>query len=116
MTAGPNTFIGRMVETAGGINLFADATTRYPRPSEEEILARDPEVILLPVGAMTAKQGTDAERRDRVAARPGWAGLAAVRDRRIAFLPEDQMSRPGLRLADGLEALAAALEPRPAAK
>ncbi len=111
MTAGPQTFIGRMIELAGGVNVFGDVTARYPRPSEEELLARAPEVILTAIGAMSAGDGGEAARRDRIAARPGWGQIPAIRDRRIAFLVEDEVLRPGPRLADGLEAVAAALEP-----
>ncbi len=112
MTAGPQTFIGRMIETAGGINVFDDTTMRYPRPSEEEILARAPEIIMTAVGAMSAGRGDEAARRGRIAGRPGWSQIPAVRDQRIELLVEDQVLRPGPRLADGLEAVANALEPR----
>ena len=54
MTAGPGTFIGQMIEAAGGTNVFGDVTARFPRPSEEEILARAPEVILSTYGDMNA--------------------------------------------------------------
>ena len=40
----------------------------------------------------------------------GAAQIPAARDRRITFLDEDEVSRPGPRLAAGLEAMAAALE------
>ena len=110
MSAGPQTFIGKMVETAGGTNIFGDVTARYPRPSEEEILARDPQVILGGVGPMNAGTGDDAAHRARIAHRPGWSQISAARDGRIHFLVEDQILRPSLRLVDGLEAVARALE------
>ncbi len=112
MTAGPRTFIGRLIETAGGANIFGDVRTNYPRPSEEEILARAPDVILTASGAMNAAQGDAAAHRARIAYRPGWSQMPAVRTGRIRFLVEDQVLRPGPRLADGLEAMAAALEAR----
>lgn len=115
MTAGPGTFIGKLIDAAGGANVFADVTARYPRPSEEEILARAPDVILTTRGAMNAGPPDDDARRARLAARPGWSRVPAARDRRITFLEEDEVSRPGPRLADGLEAMANALEPKPAA-
>ena len=111
MTAGPATFIGQMIETAGGINVFGDVSARYPRPSEEEILSRKPDIILSAYGAMTAGQRDDEARRARLRARPGWAGIPAIRDGRIAFLQEDRITRPGPRLVEGLEEMAEALEP-----
>jgi len=112
MTAGPKTFIGQMIETAGGINIFGDLTTRYPKPSEEEILARAPEVLLIAMGTMNPGSRDEVARRARVRSRAAWGQIPAVRDNRITFLEADQMLRPGPRLADGLEALATALEPR----
>jgi iron complex transport system substrate-binding protein len=112
MTAGPSTFIGQMIVQAGGTNVFGDVTTRYPRPSEEEILARAPEVILVAYGAMTADQKNNDARREDIRSRSGWSGIPAIRDGRIFFLQEDRISRPGPRLVEGLEAMADALEPK----
>jgi iron complex transport system substrate-binding protein len=110
MTAGPGTFIGQMIEAAGGLNVFGDVTTRFPRPSEEEILARAPDVILLTYGAMnTGSQDNDARRR-AIRARAGWDRIPAIRENRIAFIQEDLVSRPGPRLVDGLEAAAEILQ------
>ena len=110
MTAGPGTFIGQMIESAGGSNVFGDVTTRFPRPSEEEILARAPEVILSTYGDMNAGGPNDEARRKRIRSRAGWAQIPAVRDNRIAFLDEDLLTRPGPRLVDGLEAVAKVLD------
>ena len=117
MTAGPGTFIGQMIEAAGGSNVFGDVTTRFPRPSEEEILARAPEVILGTYGDMNAGGRDDEARRKRIRSRAGWARIPAVRDNRIAFLNEDLVTRPGPRLVEGLEAVAEVLDadaPKPA--
>ncbi len=110
MTAGPGTFIGQMIEAAGGSNIFGDVTTRYPRPSEEEILARAPEVILGTYGDMNSGSADDEARRKRIRSRTGWAQIPAVRDNRIAFVDEDLITRPGPRLVEGLEAVAEVLD------
>jgi iron complex transport system substrate-binding protein len=117
MTAGPGTFIGQMIEAAGGSNVFGDVTTRFPRPSEEEVLTRAPEIILSTYGDMNAGRPDNEARRKRIRSRAGWAQIPAVRDNRIAFLNEDLVTRPGPRLVEGLEAVAEALEadvPKPA--
>ena len=110
MTAGPGTFIGQMIEAAGGINVFADVSVRFPRPSEEEILARAPEVIIETYGNMNERARDDDAGRARIRARAGWGRIPAVRDNRIAFVQEDLVNRPGPRLVDGLEAVAEILE------
>ncbi len=110
MTAGPGTFIGQMIEAAGGSNVFRDVTTRFPRPSEEEILERAPEVILSTYGDMNPGGPDDEGRRKRIRSRAGWAKIPAVRENRIAFLNEDLINRPGPRLVEGLEAVAEILD------
>jgi iron complex transport system substrate-binding protein len=104
-TAGPETFIGQLIDLAGATNSFADASEDYPQVSAEAVFARDPQVILGP-NSQSMKLTLDA-----VGQRPGWADVRAVRDERIYLLDGDIVSRPGPRLADALEALAAALYP-----
>ena len=73
--------------------------------SLEQLIAADPEVILL---------GDDADYTTAadVAARPGWSGIAAVRTGKVIPIPEYVLiTRPGPRLADGLRALIRALHP-----
>jgi len=112
MTVGPGTFLGRMIEAAGGDNVFGDVSARYPTPSEEEVLVRAPEVILATFGLMGGGGGrTDEEGRKRLLNRPGWGGVPAVRDGRIHALDENLTTRVGPRLVDGLEAMERALAP-----
>lgn len=105
MTAGSSTFIGRMIAMAGGINIFADLTKSYPQVSVEEVLRRNPAVILGPA----SRGGSLAS--ERALQRPGWRHLAAVKTRRVYFLDDDLISRPGPRLAEALEVIATALYP-----
>jgi iron complex transport system substrate-binding protein len=99
-----------MIEVAGGANVFNDVTARFPRPSEEEVLARAPDVILTSYGAMNVGGPDDEARRQSFRSRAGWGQVPAVRDNRIAFLDENQITRAGPRLVEGLEAVAAILE------
>jgi iron complex transport system substrate-binding protein len=48
---------------------------------------------------------------EQVAARPGWAEIAAVKNGRIHLVDGDIVSRAGPRLVDAVEALARALYP-----
>lgn len=105
MTAGPATFAGQMIEKGGGVNLFADVTERYPTISAEEVIQRNPDVIMGPDShgeALTAAQ---------IAARPGWETIKAVQEGRIYVFNGDITSRPGPRIVDGLEMIARALHP-----
>lgn len=105
MTVGPETFIGQLIDLVGATNSFADATEDYPQVNAETVLARDPQVILGP-----DSQGMQLS-LEAIRQRPGWADLRAVRDDRVYLLDGDIVSRPGPRLAEAAEALAAALYP-----
>jgi iron complex transport system substrate-binding protein len=50
MTAGPGTFLHEVMEIAGGVNVFADAGSPWPTVSLEAVVARDPDLLLVPVG------------------------------------------------------------------
>lgn len=106
MSAGPRSIVGQQIALAGGINIFADLKEEYPHISAEAVLARNPDVILGP--RYMREKALTAE---RLAARPGWAQLSAVKNKRVNTLPDEPVSRPGPRLVDGLELLAAELYP-----
>ncbi|KAB8145657.1 ABC transporter substrate-binding protein [Chloroflexia bacterium SDU3-3] len=105
MTAGPRTFIGQLVELAGGQNIFADAQDDYPQISAEEVVSRNPEVVLGP------ESSSSTLTVEQITQRPGWQNIAAVKDGRVVLVNDDIVSRPGPRLVDALEAIAKALHP-----
>ncbi|MFA9417668.1 cobalamin-binding protein [Natrinema sp. HArc-T2] len=99
-----------LVDWAGGEYGLADVGERS-RPREwDEIRAYDPElVIVAPCGfglAQSARNRTDLTERD------GWDELTAVREGRVWAMDGDHyLNRPGPRLVDTLEALAAIIQP-----
>lgn len=103
MSAGPATFVGQIIEAAGGRNCFADSPSDWPVVSLESLLARDPDWIL------SASSHGQALSLERLAARPGWSSLKAVRSGRVGFIDGDLASRAGPRFVDALEATAAIL-------
>lgn len=98
MTAGQGTFIADLITRAGGVNVFADVRG-WPQVSEEAVIRRDPEVIVV-----TYPQGVHAVARRR------WQ-VAAVREGRIGEVAPSLVSRPGPRVVDGLAALARIVHP-----
>jgi iron complex transport system substrate-binding protein len=91
-----------MLELAGADPITTDDSYEI---SLEELLAADPEIILL---GDDADYTTPAD----VAARPGWGGLRAVRGGKVLPIADYVLvTRPGPRLADGLRALVRALHP-----
>jgi iron complex transport system substrate-binding protein len=104
-TAGPNSFIDDLIKRAGGANIAADAPSPFPQLSAEAIVAKDPEVIVL------SDSGAGGVTVDAVKARPGWAGISAVKSNRVVAIDGNLASRPGPRVVDALEQLAQVFHP-----
>lgn len=105
MTAGPGTFIGQMIEMAGGINIFNDLKLDYPKVNSEEVIHRNPDVILGP-----DKHGKKLS-IEQLSQRPGWKQINAIKNGRVHLVDGDVVSRSGPRLVQGLEAIAKAIYP-----
>ncbi|MBP5603434.1 MAG: cobalamin-binding protein [Treponema sp.] len=92
MSAGSSSFINDVISSAGGTNIFEDITDAYPMVSEEAIIARAPDVILLPMN-----NGVTVE---DVKNRAGWDSIPAVKNERIYIIDDNLYSRPAPRIAD----------------
>lgn len=103
-TAGKGTFITLLIERAGGYNIASDIDG-YPQLSLEQVVAADPNFIILG----DAKWGVTPE---SIAQRPGWENLSAVKNGQVVPFNDDLVSRPGPRMVDGLEELAKLLRPQ----
>lgn len=98
-----------LIDAAGGEPLLATAGAHSAWLDWNDLLAADPDVIVvIPCGYRLA--ATLAE-LPALAARPGWRDIAAVRAGRVyAADGRSLFSRPGPRLADSAETLAAILD------
>lgn len=103
-TAGAGTFINTLIVMAGGENVASDLEGQYLQISIEELLIRDPQVILLGDAAYGVSP-------DSVKARTGWDNIDALLNERIYTFDDNLVSRPGPRLVDGLEQLATLIHP-----
>lgn len=92
MSAGASSYINDIIVHAGAVNVFADLEEAYPMVSEETIIARGPQVILLP-----ASNGITVE---SVKARTGWEEIPAVKNNRVYVIDDNLYSRPGPRVTD----------------
>lgn len=104
-TSGPGTFVDLLIRQAGGTNLGADLQGEWAQVSVEQLLAKQPDLIVLgdnTYGGVTS---------DQVKARAGWDALKAVQENHIFIFDDNLVSRPGPRLVDGLEAMAKLLHP-----
>jgi iron complex transport system substrate-binding protein len=104
LTPGPHTFVSELIGVAGGRVLFPELTQHWPQGSLEQVVRRQPDVVLVPVG--------DAEvRLKAILGAPGWRDLRAVREGRVVPLDAELLSRPGPRLGEAARALRAAIHP-----
>lgn len=102
--AAGRSWMSGLIEIAGGRNIFADTDTASVRPADDEVIARDPDTIF--ICWCGAKRPPEIE---QIRARPGWGRVRAIVDARVYAMPEELFARPGPRLVDGLERLAAVL-------
>ncbi len=97
-----------LVEMAGGVNLFGEAGVHSPWLAWDDLLAADPDVIILtPCGFTLERTLQDVPLLE---ARPGWSGLRAVQSGRVFAVDGNQyFNRSGPRLVESAEMLATLL-------
>jgi iron complex transport system substrate-binding protein len=106
VVAARRSWVTEMIDMAGGSNAYADLDIESVRVSVEDAVNRRPDVI---VACWCGARKLPTVQR--ILDRPGWQSTPAVRLGRAAVFAEDLFGRPGPRLADGLERLAALLHP-----
>jgi len=95
-TTGPGTFTNELIFMAGGINIAADEPVRYPILSEEYIIERNPDVIVIVSGGASV---------DEVKGRAGWQNIKAVQDDRV-YTIDTHLVTSNPRIVQGLEQFA----------
>jgi iron complex transport system substrate-binding protein len=103
-------WVSELIEATGATDVFADlrhhqaATDRIV--SEAQVAAAAPDLVL-------ASWCGKKVRPEKIAARPGWDAIPAVRGGRIVEIKSPLILQPGpAALTDGLDAILAALEAR----
>ena len=111
IAVGSASYLNELIRMAGGENIFGAVAAPYPRVSLEEILARDPEVIV-DMGEMGRASGmSEAEARRAVELWNRYASITAVRERRVYAVTAALYVVPGPRMADAARELARMLHP-----
>jgi len=101
------TFIGQVYKLFGLTNIADGATggaPDYPQLSAEYIVSSNPDLIVL------ADTKCCNQTLSTVAARPGWAGINAVKDGQVVNVDDDIASRWGPRIIDFIETIAPHVE------
>jgi ABC-type Fe3+-hydroxamate transport system substrate-binding protein len=96
-TVGRDSYLTEVVRQAGGLSVTRDVPTGYPTLSKETAAALDPEVIFI------------SDSQDNREPNAVFRNSSAVRAGRVYRINADIISRPGPRLVDALEEIAAKL-------
>lgn len=97
MSIGKNSFITELISLSGGKNIFDSINSDYPLVSEEEILFKNPDVIIFSSENINGKT--------KIQNREGWKNLSAVKEQKIFPLDTNFITRPGSRIAESIEML-----------
>jgi iron complex transport system substrate-binding protein len=101
-------WVSELIEAAGGTDIFADRaagkSAKERIVTAEEIIVRQPDII---IGSWCRKKF----RPEKVAARPGFAEIPAVRNKALCEIKSPIILQPGpAALIDGLKSLQAIIE------
>ncbi len=105
-TAGPGSFVDSLITIAGGENISARALAPWVQFSIEEVIAADPEVIIV-----DAAMGSAVTPIAELKRHPVWREIAAIKQDRIYPIDGDLVNRSGPRIVWGLEEMAKIIHP-----
>ncbi|MDD5166183.1 MAG: cobalamin-binding protein [Candidatus Omnitrophica bacterium] len=96
-TAGKGTFIDELITMAGGINIAGDTIRPYTIFSQEEVIKRNPDCIII------AYMGQEKP-AELMLKRFAWDSISALKNNRIYNdIDPDTLLRPGPRVVSGLK-------------
>lgn len=104
ITIGRHAFITEVIAAAGGQSVTDDLSQQWPQISLEEVLQRNPDLLLLPTNAHQPISVADLQTR------PGWERVEAVRRNRAIYFDE-RLEHSSPVVFDALEDLARQLHP-----
>ncbi|MGZ3689646.1 MAG: helical backbone metal receptor [Bdellovibrionota bacterium] len=104
VVVGKQSFLNEALELVGARNAYGDSPARYPKPSLEDAVHRDPDTIIV------LALGKDIAPFKRFAAQwQEFPSMKAVKSRGVQILHGDPILRPTLRLLEGLGLLEKAI-------
>jgi iron complex transport system substrate-binding protein len=104
VVVGKASYLNEIIQIAGGENVFRDAVAAYPTVSLEEVLARNPQVIV-DMGDMSDTVGvTETHKREVVGLWQRMGTLEAVKQHHVFAVASDIFVVPGPRVVDAAQA------------
>ena len=96
--AGKNTFINEILEQTNLENISPEKSiSAYPMISREEVLDKNPDVIILPSSKYSIEE--------ILRVYPEWKNLKAIKNRKIIYVDQVLFFRPGPRFIDAIKFL-----------
>jgi iron complex transport system substrate-binding protein len=105
---GKSTFLGELLELAGGENILTDPTINYPKISKEYILRHSPEII---IQAGPHANMTPQEKAEKLKQWGRFPTLTAVKNKTIYFVGADYILIPGPRFLNILDHFSRVIHP-----
>lgn len=102
-TAGSGTFQQEILDTANVKNVF-DELQGWKPVSEEDVIAKNPEVILTTVSYVKNSA-------EEILSRDGWNSITAIQNKAVYYIDTDISNRPGPRISEAVELIAKAAYP-----
>ena len=99
----PSSYLGELIEIAGGRNVLTGRAIAYPHISMETVLRLDPDVIL--DASYMGDASSDVQKQAEMLRGP-WLShreIRAVRNRMVFGLPSEALVTPGPRVVDAVE-------------
>lgn len=111
IVVGQASYLNEIIALAGGENVFRDAVASYPAVSLEEVLARNPDVIV-DMGDMADTVGvTEQHKREVTTLWERLSSVAAVKQNRVHAVASDVYVVPGPRVVEAAKAFFQMLHP-----
>jgi len=102
-TTAAGTFQQEILDAANVHNVFGDQKG-WVKVSEEDVIAKNPQVILTTVNYTEDPVG-------EILGRDGWNTITAIQDKAVTFIDTDISNRPGPRIGEAVEMVAKAVYP-----
>lgn len=100
LTIGGGSFMTELLDIAGARNIYGELPQPSPQVSLEDVVRRDPDLVL-----------ASPEGRADILADPAWRAVRAVREGRVLAFDYELVARPSVRLGEAAVALATLLHP-----
>jgi iron complex transport system substrate-binding protein len=111
IVVGGASYLSELIGIAGGVNAFADSTAAYPKVTLEEVLSRNPDIILDRADMGDQSAATETQKRAVIDLWRTYPMLKAVKRDRVVFGISDIFFVPGPRIVDAAQAFAKMLHP-----